>query len=139
MENCELAEEQHKQIIKEFEKLHSSFIDSIWGDDLPDMQLLSEFDKEIPFLLCVIDTYSKYTWSAPLQDKKGFPNTNAFQKTLHGPGRKPKKTLVDKGSEFYDRSVKPWLEDTVVEMYSTHNAGKSAVAKRFIRTLKNNI
>ena len=139
MENCELAEEQHKQIIKEFEKLHSSFIDSIWGDDLPDMQLLSEFDKEIPFLLCVIDTYSKHTWSAPLQDKKGFPNTNAFQKTLHGPGRKPKKTLVDKGSEFYDRSVKPWLEDTVVEMYSTHNAGKSAVAERFIRTLKNNI
>ena len=47
-------------------KVHSSFIDGIWGDGLPDMQSLSEFDKETPFLLCVIDTYSKYTWVAPL-------------------------------------------------------------------------
>ena len=71
--------------------------------------------------------------------KKALQIPKLFKKTLHEPGRKPKKNLVDKDSEFYDRSMKPWLEDTVVEMYSTHNAGKSAVAKTFIRTLKNNI
>ena len=46
---------------------------------------------------------------------------------------------IDKGSEFFDRSVKSWLQDNDIEMYSTYNEGKSVVAKRFIRTLKNKI
>ena len=39
----------------------------------------------------------------------------------------------------YNRSIKSWLGDNVIEMYSTHNEGKSVFAERFIRTLKNNI
>ena len=31
------------------------------------------------------------------------------------------------------------MQDNDIAMYSTHNAGKSVVAERFIRTLKNNI
>ena len=45
--------------------------------------------------------------------------------------------MVDKGSEFYNRSVKSFLHNNNIEMYSTHNEGKSVVAERFIRTLKN--
>ena len=41
---------------------------------------------------------------------------------------------MEKGSEFCNRSMKPWLQDDI-EMYSTHNYGKSVVAERFIRTL----
>ena len=33
--------------------------------------------------------------------------------------------------------MKSWLQDNEIEMYSTHNEGKSVVAGRFIRTLKN--
>ena len=33
--------------------------------------------------------------------------------------------------------MKSWLEINVTGMHSTHNEGKSAVAERFIRTLKN--
>ena len=32
-----------------------------------------------------------------------------------------------------------WLGKNNLEMYSTHNEGKSVVAERFIRTLKNKI
>ena len=46
---------------------------------------------------------------------------------------------MDKGSEFYNNSFKNWLKDNDTEMYSIHNKGKSVVAKRFIRTLKNKI
>ena len=35
--------------------------------------------------------------------------------------------------------MKSWLEKNVIEMYSTENEGKSVVAERFIRTLKNKI
>ena len=35
--------------------------------------------------------------------------------------------------------MKSWLEKNDIEMYSTHNEGKSVVAERFIRTLKTKI
>ena len=35
--------------------------------------------------------------------------------------------------------MKSWLQDNSIEMYSTYNEGKSVVAERFIRTLKNKI
>ena len=53
--------------------------------------------------------------------------------------RTTNKIWVDKGREFYNRSMKSWLEKSDIEMYSTHNEGKSVVATRFIRTLKKKI
>ena len=35
--------------------------------------------------------------------------------------------------------MKSWVEKNAVEMYSTHNEGKSVIAERFIRALKNKI
>ena len=103
------------------------------------MQLISKFNKGFRFLLCVIDIFSKYAWVVPLKDKKGISIVNAFQKILKESDRKPNKIWVDKGSEFYNSSFKKWLKDNDIEMYSTHNEGKSVVAERFIRALKNKI
>ena len=102
------------------------------------MQLISKYSKGIRDLLCVIDLFSKYAWVVPLKDKKGVSLTNAFQKTLDNSKRKPNKIWVDQGSEFYI-VFKKWLKDNNIEMYSTHNEGKSVVTERFIRTLKNKI
>ena len=71
-----------------------------------------------------------------LKDKKGITITNAFQKTLKESNCKLNKIWVDEGSEFYNRSMKSWLEKNDIEMYSTHNEGKSVIAERFIKTLK---
>ena len=87
-------------------------------------------------LLCVIDTYSKYTWVIPLKDKRGITITNAFQKTLDESKCGLNKTWVDKGSDFYNRSMKSFFQDNDIEMYSLHNEGKSVIAERFIRTYK---
>ena len=85
-------------------------------------------------ILWVIDIYSKYAWVVPLKDKKSVSIVNAFQSILKKSNRKPNKIWVDKGSEFYNRSMKSWLE-----MYSTHNEEKSVVTEKFIRTIKNKI
>ena len=44
------------------------------------MQLLSKFNGEFRFLLCIIDIYNKNAWVIPLKDKKGITITNTFQK-----------------------------------------------------------
>ena len=60
-------------------------------------------------------------------------------KKLFQKKRKPNKIWVDQGSEFYNQSFKYFLKINNIEMYSTFNEGKSVVAERFIRTLKNKI
>ena len=62
-----------------------------------------------------------------------------FKKKLNESNCKLSKIWVDKGSKFYNRSVKSWLQDVDIEMYSTNNEGKSVVAKIFIITLPNKI
>ena len=49
--NEELAEELHKPIVRKSNKrkVHSPFIDNIWGADLADMQLISRFNKGFRF------------------------------------------------------------------------------------------
>ena len=85
------------------------------------MQLITKFNKGFRFLLCVIDIYSKYAWVIPLKDKTGITITNASQKILNESKRKPNKICVVKGSEFYNRSMKSWLEKNDIEMYLMHN------------------
>ena len=113
------------------------------------MQLLSRYNKGIRFLLCVIDSFSKYTWAAPLKDKKDVSIVTAFQSILkqsnrHAKGTsakhvKPNKIWIDKGSEFYNASFKKWLRNNNIVMYSRSNEGKYLVAERFIRALKSKI
>ena len=74
------------------------------------MQILSKFSKGFRFLLCVIDIYSKYAWVISLKDEKGISITNAFRKIIKKSNREPNKIWVNKGSEFYNRSVKSWLK-----------------------------
>ena len=71
--------------------------------------------------------------------KGGIKITNAFKNFLDESNHKPNKIWTDKGSEFYNRSMKSSLEKYAIEMYSTHNKRKSVVAERFIKTLKNKI
>ena len=146
-----LADELHKPVIKKFNKrkVYSQFKDNIWGVDLADMQSLSRKNKGIKYLLCAIDLFSKYAFVVPSKDKKGISIVNAFDKIIKQPNRrskstsaqhvKPNKICVDQGSEFYNRDFKKWLSDNNIIMYYTYNQGKSLVAERFIKTLKNKL
>ena len=61
MLNQECAQELHKPIVRKYEKrkVYSSFIANT---DLVNMQLISKFNKELSFLFCFIDIFSKYAW-----------------------------------------------------------------------------
>ena len=136
-----LAEELHKPVIRKFNKrkVYSQFKDNIWRVDLADTKLLSKQNKGIKYFLCAIDLFSKYAFVVPLKDKKGISTTNAFNKIIKQPNRKPNEIWVDQGGEFYNHVFKRWLSNNDIIMYSTFNEGKSVVVERFIRTLKNRL
>ena len=108
--NLQLAEEIQQPIIRKYEKrkLYSSFKDNVLGTDLVDMQLISKYDKDFQLLLCVINMLSICAWLFLGKIKRYY---NAFQKILDESNLKPNKIWVDKGSSFYNRSVKSWLQD----------------------------
>ena len=74
-------------------------------------------------------------WVIPIKDKNGLELLMRLKKII-SEGRKPNKIWVDQGSELFNNSFKDFLKLNNIEMYSTYNEGKSAVAERFIRTLK---
>ena len=102
------------------------------------MQSLSKYNKGIKYLLRATGLFSKYPWVVPVKDKKGISIVNAFKKII-SKERRPNKIWVDKGCEFYNNSFKDFLKGNNIEIHSTYNEGKSFVAERFIRTLKNKI
>ena len=80
------------------------------------MQSLSKYNKEVKYLLCAIDLFSKYAWAVPLKDKRGISTVNAFQKIV-SKGCKPNKIWVDQGGEFYKKLFKGFLKINNIEMY----------------------
>ena len=81
--------------------------------------MISKCNKRISFSLCIIDIHSKYTGVVPLKDKKGITITKSFQKKLDESGHKPNKIWVDKGSKFYNKSMKSWLQDNYMTFIQT--------------------
>ena len=50
--------------------------------------------------------------------------------------RNPNKIWVDKVNEFYNRSMKSWLEDNDIEIYSTHSEKKVCCCWKVCYNLK---
>ena len=67
------------------------------------MKLLSSKNKNVKYLFCVIDLFTKYAWIKPLKDKKGKTVFNAFIEILNESNRKPNKLWVGQGKEFWNK------------------------------------
>ena len=67
-----------------------------------------------------------------LKRKKKELQLVMFSKISNESNRKPNEIWVDKGSEFYNRSMKSFLQNNDLEIRSTHDEGKYVIAERFI-------
>lgn len=112
-----------------------SGIDDQWQADLVDVRALSRYNRGFQFLLTCIDIFSKYAWVIPLKNKTGISLTKAFKQILKS-GRRPLKLQTDKGSEFFNRNVKQFLEQHHIHLFATHDETKASIVERFNRTFK---
>ena len=122
--------------------------DETWSADLIDKSSLSKYKNNYKFILTVIDIFTKYAWAIPLKNKSGLSLTNGFKTILsEGPqggseSRKPEQLWVDRGSEFYNKTLKSLLKEygtgkaaSGIELYSTYSDLKALFIERFNRTL----
>lgn len=111
-------------------------IDDLWQADLVDMQAHSKDNSGNKYILVVIDCFSKYAWSYPLQQKNKAHVTQGFR-TILDKGRCPKNLQTDLGKEFYNDNFKTIMIKNNINHYSTYSTKKASIVERFIRTLKN--
>ena len=96
--NEQLAEELHKPVIKKFKrsKVSARFKDNIWAVDLAEIESLSSKNKNVKYLLCVTDLFTRYEWVKPLKSKAKTV-LDAFIEIVNKSNYKPKKLWVDQG------------------------------------------
>ena len=126
-----LAEVLYEPVTRKFQRrrVNGNAIDESWAADLIDLQAFSKDNNGIKYLLTVIDIFSKFVLIVPLKRKTGQEVASTFSKILME--RRPNKTWVDRGREFYNKDVQK-----LVELYFTENEEKSCVIERFNRTIK---
>ena len=93
------------------------------------MESLSSKNKNVKYLFCIIDVFTKHAWVKSLKDKEGKTILNAFIKIANESNRKLNKLWVDQGREFYNKLMQEWLHNKNFLKYSTHNEGKSVIAE----------
>ena len=100
------------------------------------MESLHYKNKNVKYLLSVIDVFTRYAWVKTLKDKKGKIVLNAFIEIANESNRKLNKLWVDQGREFYNKRMPGWFDNNDILMYSTHSEVKSVIIERFIKILK---
>ena len=88
-----LYKELHNPVIKKFKrrKVYARFKDNIWAADLSEMESLSSKNKNVKYLLYVIDVFTKYAWIKTLKEKKRRAILNYFMEIVNEFNGKPNK------------------------------------------------
>ena len=128
---------KYRSVQKRFPRLKviAFRINEIWSMDLAYVDKLSQYNKDVKYLLVAVDVLSRYVRVQPLKDKYAATATKAFAKMLNK-RVKPEKVWTDKGTEFKG-VFEQFCKRKGIDMYTTQSETKSAFAERNIRSLKN--
>lgn len=127
----------HKPVRYKFKrrKVLSFGIGELIQCDLIDVSKLSKHNNGFKYILVAIDVFSKRAYAVPIKRKNADSVVEAFKKVI-----KQAKNVVniqsDAGKEFLNRKVTALFKQHNINHYYTYSQNKSAIAERFIRTLK---
>lgn len=114
------------------------FVDYQWDVDTANMEYYKKENDGYGYFLLVVDIMSKYVWTVALRTKTGKEMVRAFRQ-IFAEGRQPTRIRSDKGTEFSNKDVKPFLKKEGVGYFVTQNVVKASFAERAIKTIKSRI
>lgn len=109
-------------------------VNELWQADLLEVRLISKFNANYNFILTVIDVFSRFLRVVPIKNKKGSTVAVAFSKLFRKV--KPVNLQTDKGTEFYNSTVRKLFKKHNIHHYSTQSGNKCAILERLHRTLR---
>ena len=76
---------------------YSHFKRYMFQMDLLDFQQLARYNDGTKYLITVIDTFTRYAFVRPLEDKSGLKVLHEFKSIIEEAGEKPKNISMDRG------------------------------------------
>ena len=127
----------HKQPTRRF-KRRPVVTNGHFGDqfqaDLLDLSRLSGSNKNVKFILTVVDCATRFGYALPLKNKSAIEVSAALETIFKREA--PTRLQTDKGTEFTNARVAALLKKYGVGLFHSENADvKASVVERFNRTL----
>lgn len=138
MSRTDLVNELHHAARKNFARRQTQMrgIEDSLQADLVEMIPYATKNKNMRYILTVINIFSKKAYARALKNKTGREVTRAMTSILDSIEHSIKNLHVDRGSEFYNGVMQKMLTDRGIHLYSTFSSKKAAIIERFNRTLK---
>lgn len=105
--------------------------------DLADLSGISRQNEGVKFLLCIIDSATRFAWCLPLKNKSASVVCEKFEEFLSSLDSKPKRVHSDLGSEFLSAQFQDILKKNAIKQSFPQTSIHAPTVERFIRTLKN--
>lgn len=139
MSKRELVSELHREARRNYARRHTQMmgIDDTLQADLVEMIPYASENKNMKYILTVINIFSKKAYARALKNKTGLEVTRAMESILNTMNHPIYNLHVDKGNEFYNTPMRKLLDERKINLYSTYSVMKAAIVERFNRTLKN--
>ena len=113
------------------------YIDDIWSLDVLDLKDYGpENNRGYRYVLVVIDNFSKFGWTIPLQNKNAQTIKDSFENILIFSKRSPNLIETDRGKEFYNNIFQDFLNKNDIKLYSRNSSYGAVFAERFNRTIR---
>ena len=130
--NFKAARQKFKRL-----KVRNLGVNHIWSVDVAFMNKFSKENDGVQYLLIAFDVLTRFLRVHTMKSKSAQAAFDAFSKMIiiKKPTSVPIQLWTDQGKEFKGHFRKH-CEELEVEVYSTYGDSKSAIAERFVRTLK---
>lgn len=109
----------------------------LYEADLGHLPDLKWHTGNYPWILCVIDAFTKFLYVEPLISKQGPEVTSALAKIFAQ--KHPVYFRSDFGSEFYNKYTQELFKKFDIIQYGARGLKKAAIAENIVRYLKNRI
>jgi hypothetical protein len=135
------TKELHSRAVGNFRRrpVITNYNNDTWSIDLLDISRYATKNKNITFLLVVIDNFSRYLWVLPLKNKSGETVLTAFKSVVESAKNTPENLWSDEGTEFHNSEFKAYCTKHNINLYHTYSGLKAVYAERVNRTIRQKI
>ena len=116
-------------------------IDDIWSSDILDPKDYGcENKRGYRYVLVIIDRFSKFAWTVPLEKKNGQTKKDSFEKFLINSKRKPQLIETDRVKAFYNIIFQKFLKKNNIKLIKVtlrKSSFGTIFAARLNRTIRN--
>ena len=113
------------------------YIDEICSLDILDLKDYGpENNRGCRYVLVIIDNFSKFGWTIPINNKNAQTIKDVFENILISSKRKLNLIETDRGKDFYNNIFQEFLNENDIKIYSRNSLYGAVFAERFNRTIR---